>query len=119
MSKRGRGGAAGAKFRISLACPVGEMGRVYPPEDIWREPDLGSRKVSKSNKARRSSLTSKKKGLKKADSARRLKVPRNSQSGLAEEDKSGEEEAEAKHGRSKEKKTLKSSAHAKSKGRKK
>ena len=50
------------------------MGRVYPPEDIWREPDLGSRKVSKSNKARRSSLTSKKKGLKKADSARRLKV---------------------------------------------
>merc|ERR1719189_821492 len=23
MSKRGRGGAAGAKFRISLACPVG------------------------------------------------------------------------------------------------
>merc|ERR1719167_1295168 len=88
------------------------MGRVYPPEDIWREPDLGSRKVSKSNKARRSSLTSKKKGLKKADSARRLKVPRNSQSGLAEEDKSGEEEEEAKHGRSKEKKTPKSSANA-------
>ena len=25
MSKRGRGGAAGAKFRISLACPVGAV----------------------------------------------------------------------------------------------
>lgn len=25
MSKRGRGGAAGAKFRMSLACPVGAV----------------------------------------------------------------------------------------------
>merc|ERR1719402_2060756 len=25
MSKRGRGGSAGAKFRISLACPVGAV----------------------------------------------------------------------------------------------
>ena len=46
-------------------------------------------------------------------------MPRNSQGGLAEEDKSGEEAEEASHGRSKEKKTLKSSASAKSKGRKK
>ena len=46
------------------------MGRVYPPEDIWREPDLPS--SSKANKV--SSASKKKKGPKKADSARRLKV---------------------------------------------
>ena len=43
------------------------MGRTYPPEDIWKEPDLSS-------KANHASSASKKKGPKKADSARRLKV---------------------------------------------
>ena len=43
------------------------MGRTYPPEDVWKEPDLSS-------KANHASSASKKKGPKKADSARRLKV---------------------------------------------
>ena len=46
------------------------MGRLYPPEDIWREPDLSASSKAK-NKV---SSVSKKKGPKKADSARRLKV---------------------------------------------
>ena len=46
------------------------MGRIYPPEDIWREPDLPAQ--SKVNQV--SSVSKKKKGPKKADSARRLKV---------------------------------------------
>ena len=49
------------------------LGRVYPPEDIWREPDLpSSSSSSKANKV--ASASKKKKGPKKADSARRLKV---------------------------------------------
>merc|ERR1712192_112232 len=68
------------------------MGRVYPPEDIWREPDLSSSSSSKANKV--ASASKKKKGPKKADSARRLKVPRNSQGGLDDNLEGGGEEEE-------------------------
>merc|ERR1712210_195302 len=64
------------------------MGRIYPPEDIWRDPDHPT--SSKANRA--SSASKKKRGPKKADSARRLKVPRNSQGGFLDEN--SEEEGE-------------------------
>merc|ERR1719341_397977 len=77
------------------------MGRIYPPEDIWREPDLPSSSKSKANRA---SLASKKKrGPKKADSARRLKVPRNSKGGFLDENSEDEQEEEEEEEGSKKK----------------
>merc|ERR1719242_858570 len=65
------------------------MGRTYPPEDVWKEPDLSS-------KANHASSASKKKGPKKADSARRLKVPRNSKGGFLDENSDEEENGKSR-----------------------
>jgi len=90
------------------------MGRIYPPEDIWREPDLPT--YSKANKA---SSVSKKKGPKKADSARRLKVPRNSKVGFLDDHSEMEEERSKKDGVSESKNPASRSVRTnKGKGRK-
>merc|ERR1712076_77911 len=67
-----------------------EMGRVFPPEDCWEEPDTGNRREPEAKSSRRS--LKKKSCVMKADSMKRLKVPRPSKNQLAEEEDSSEAE---------------------------